>query len=219
MTDKFRGGPSAGGVSISLGCTLRKTLDSTEQTGKVFSDFSLSYWRQGGLRTAVTPIPLAAVDSAYAAGGVKEVHAAEMPGVYRIDWPDAAFATGADWVSLAARVAGCYLWESTLPLSPLLYPVNVRQINDDTNALLALFRSLQGYILGQAAAGTLTTLEFTSTLSAYADDFLFNKQGVFVTGALAGAGFRVRQSKQTAGRLIVTQLPAAPVANDWFVLY
>jgi hypothetical protein len=61
-------------------------LDHTDLT-------SASYMRQGGARVAITPLStLAAADSAHADGGFKEVDATNMPGVYRFDPPDAAYA-------------------------------------------------------------------------------------------------------------------------------
>lgn len=219
MTDKLRGGVAAGGVSISLPLTLRKTTDSTEQTGKVAADMTLSYQRQGGLRVGQAASDLAAVNSAFSAGGVKEVDATNMPGIYRGDWPDAAFATGADWVKLTVKVTGCFLWELTVPLAPLNYPSNLKLINDDSPALVNFFRSCSGFIVAQAATGTLSTVEMTTTLAGFADETLTNKQGVFVSGALAGQGFRVRQSKSTSGRLIISQVGAAPANNDFFILY
>lgn len=219
MTDKLRGGIAAGGASISLPALLRKTADSTETTGKVAADFTLSYLRQGGVRVGQAASDLGAVNSAFSAGGLKEVDATNQPGLYRIDWPDAAFATGADWVALTAKVASSFVWNQTVPLAPLNYPANVMQLNADSPALVALFRSVSGYIVGQAQTGTLTALEFTSTLSGYADEALFNKQGVWVSGTLLGMGFRVRQNLATNGRLRVTQMGGSPANNDFFVLY
>lgn len=122
MSDRIQFGITAGSTSVSLRALLRKTSDHTEQTGKVAADMTLSYWRQGGVRVAVAATNLAAVDSAHSAGGVKEVDTTNMPGDYRIDWPDAAFATGADWVELAVKVAGCFVAYDWFALSTLLDP-------------------------------------------------------------------------------------------------
>lgn len=110
MADKLAGGIKAGATSVSLPFVLRKTADNTEMTGKVAADMTLSYWRQGGLRVAITASDLAAVDSAYSSGGVKEVDATNAPGLYRLDVPNAALATGTDWVVIAVKVAAAYLF-------------------------------------------------------------------------------------------------------------
>lgn len=108
MSDKLltNGSLKAGATSISLPFMLKATTTSAAITGKVAADYVMSYWRQGGLRVAVTPADLAAVNSVYSSGGVKEVDATNQPGLNRADWPDAAFATGADWVVLSIKCAG-----------------------------------------------------------------------------------------------------------------
>jgi hypothetical protein len=109
MSNKFAGGIKVGAAqSISISILLRSTTDNTEVTGKVHTDVTASYWRQGGTRQAITPETLAAVDSAFSAGGFKEVDATNQKGVYRFDVPDGAFATGADWVIVTVQVAECY---------------------------------------------------------------------------------------------------------------
>ena len=69
-------------------------------TGLVFSDIetggSASYMRQGDARVDITLFTLASPSAAYAEGGFVEVDATNMPGLYRIDVPDAAFVTGAN---------------------------------------------------------------------------------------------------------------------------
>src|SRR5678815_4102312 len=117
MSNNSQGGIQAGATSISMSFELRKTSDSTEQTGKIASDMTLSYWRQGGIRVNVPASDLATVNSAYLSGGVKEVDATNIPGLYRVDWPDAAFAAGIDFVHVAVKVTGCYVYSERIPLS------------------------------------------------------------------------------------------------------
>lgn len=108
MSDKFHGGIVEGSTDVSIPVMLRKTTDNTEQTGKIHSDVTASYWRQGGVRTAITTATLGSVNAAHSDGGFIEVDATNMRGEYRLDVPDAAFASGADWVVITAQVAGCY---------------------------------------------------------------------------------------------------------------
>lgn len=69
-------------------------------TGLLFSDIetggSASYMRQGAARVDLTLITLASASATHADGGFVEVDATNMPGVYRCDFPDAAFAAGVD---------------------------------------------------------------------------------------------------------------------------
>ena len=108
MADKFLtpNQVMAGATSVSLYFNLQDTTTSAPVTGKVAADIVGSYWRQGGVRTAITMSNLAAVNSAYSAGGMKEVDAANMPGLYRVDLPDGALAAGADWVVFSFNETG-----------------------------------------------------------------------------------------------------------------
>jgi len=108
MADKFLtpGSLPAGTTSVSRYFSLKATTTGAGMTGKVAADMICSYWRQGGVRVATTPSDLAAVNSAYSAGGVKEVDATNCPGLYRFDLPDAAFVGGADWAVVSVVVTG-----------------------------------------------------------------------------------------------------------------
>lgn len=117
MSDKLQGGVFAGATSVSLDAVMRQTADSTEQTGKVAADMTLSYWRQGGVRVAVSASDLAAVNSAWSSGGVKEVDSTNMPGAYRIDWPDVAFASGADWVHFTVKISSDFVYHERIPIT------------------------------------------------------------------------------------------------------
>lgn len=118
MADKFLSidQVAAGTTSVSVFFTLADTTTQAATTGKVAADMTGSYWRQGGLRVAIALANLAAVDSAYSAGGVKEVDATNMPGLYRLDLPDAALAAGADWVVASIKVTGCIASNVTIAL-------------------------------------------------------------------------------------------------------
>lgn len=65
-------------------------------TGLVFNSSSLTaYYTFTGANctaTAITLATLAAVNSAYSSGGFKEIDATNMPGLYRLDIPNAALA-------------------------------------------------------------------------------------------------------------------------------
>lgn len=66
-------------------------------TGLAYNTASLTayYVRPLGSATQISLASLAAVDSAHTDGGFKEVDATNMPGVYRLDLPDAVCASGA----------------------------------------------------------------------------------------------------------------------------
>lgn len=110
MSDKFLtardGNVKAGAVSVSVIIELRSTTGNAPITGLAHTSLtSASYLRQGGLRVAITLSALAAVDSAYSSGGWVELDATNLPGLYRLDVPDAALASGADWVCIGVADA------------------------------------------------------------------------------------------------------------------
>jgi len=71
-------------------------------TGLLFSDIetggSASYARAGAARVDLTLITLASASAAHSDGGFILVDDTNMPGLYRCDYPDLAFATGVDQV-------------------------------------------------------------------------------------------------------------------------
>lgn len=88
--------------SVTLRC-----LDSTTGAPKTdvaynSSGIDLWYRREGAALTSVTEATLAALTTAHADGGF--LHVAN--GVYRLDLPDAAFATGANYVDFGGTVTG-----------------------------------------------------------------------------------------------------------------
>lgn len=78
------------------------TSAGADVTGKVAADLTAYYWRQGGTFTSISLSNLAALNSAYSSGGVKE----GQNGLYRLDLPDAALASGADWVVVLVICSG-----------------------------------------------------------------------------------------------------------------
>ena len=116
MSDRLYGGVRAGATSVSIPALLRDASTGLGATGKVAADLTGSYWRQGGLRVAITLADLGAVNSAYSSGGVKEVDSTNQKGLYRLDVPDAAFATGADWVVVTLQGAGLFEYHERFSL-------------------------------------------------------------------------------------------------------
>src|ERR1700724_2859837 len=131
MSDKFQGGVRAGSTSVSVPVILRKTADNTENTGTLAANITAYYWRQGGTPTALTAATdLAAITSAFSAGGWKAADATNQPGMYRLDVDDAAWATGVDWVVISVKVASCYVFYEKYALT-----TNVVQSGDGFNVV------------------------------------------------------------------------------------
>lgn len=85
------------------------TAPGEPTTGLLFSNIetggSASYQRQGEARVDLTLITQT-VAGAHSDGGFIEIDATNMPGLYRVDFPDAAFASGADFVIIQMVEAG-----------------------------------------------------------------------------------------------------------------
>ena len=97
---------NASTITIAPGSTSQSIELYLGVTGLTASTSGLSA-RYNRTRTASVSIPLVArtIAQAWTAGGFAEVDATNMPGVYRLDVPDAALAAGADDVTIVVRGA------------------------------------------------------------------------------------------------------------------
>ena len=97
---------NAGVITIAPGSTSQSIELYLGVTGLTSSSSGLSA-RYNRTRTASVSIPLVArtIAQAWTSGGFAEVDATNMPGVYRLDVPDAALAAGADDVTIVVRGA------------------------------------------------------------------------------------------------------------------
>ena len=97
---------NASTITIAPGSTSQSIELYLGATGLTASTSGLSA-RYNRTRTASVSIPLVArtIAQAWTAGGFAEVDATNMPGVYRLDIPDAALIAGADDVTIVVRGA------------------------------------------------------------------------------------------------------------------
>ena len=97
---------NASTITIAPGSTSQSIELYLGATGLTASTSGLSA-RYNRTRTASVSIPLVArtIAQAWTSGGFAEVDATNMPGVYRLDIPDAALAAGADDVTIVVRGA------------------------------------------------------------------------------------------------------------------
>jgi hypothetical protein len=94
-------------VTVYLFIQASNVTTGAGLTGLTFETANLvaSYVRPGAARAAITLATLAAADSAHSDGGFKEVDATNMPGIYRLDLPDAVCATGVNSVVVMLKGA------------------------------------------------------------------------------------------------------------------
>ena len=97
---------NASTITIAPGSTSQSIELYLGVTGLTASTSNLSA-RYNRTRTASVSIPLVArtIAQAWTSGGFAEVDATNMPGVYRLDIPDAALAAGASDVTIVVRGA------------------------------------------------------------------------------------------------------------------
>jgi hypothetical protein len=97
---------NASTITIAPGSTSQSIELYLGATGLTASTSGLTA-RYNRTRTASVSIPLVArtIAQAYTSGGFAEVDATNMPGIYRLDVPDAALAAGADDVTIVVRGA------------------------------------------------------------------------------------------------------------------
>ena len=114
---------TAGAVNRSLYFYIQEDAGASNPgepvTGLVFGNLdSASYARQGAARVAITLATLGSASVAHSDGGFILVDDTNMPGLYRLDVPDAAFLTGVDQLVVqidpgAARVCAPVLVDVT----------------------------------------------------------------------------------------------------------
>jgi hypothetical protein len=100
---------TGGSTDVTTYFVMRLAADGTEATGLTITNFDLQYTRSGVAPTAkVDATALAATDSAHGDNQAIEIDATDQPGLYRVDWPDAAFAAGVKEVLLSVKCATCF---------------------------------------------------------------------------------------------------------------
>jgi hypothetical protein len=100
---------TGGATDVTTYFVLRLAADGTEATGLTITNFDLQYVRTGAAPAAkVDATALAATDSAHGDNQAIEIDATDQPGLYRVDWPDAAFAAGVEQVILTVKCATCF---------------------------------------------------------------------------------------------------------------
>jgi hypothetical protein len=132
----------AGSTNVSVYYYIVQDASATSPgepvTGLLFSDIetggSASYARQGAARVDLTLITLASASATHADGGFILVDDTNMPGLYRCDYPDAAFVTGVSQTFLQIVVASA----NNAVAAPILIDIddNVDQTVDN-NVLAA----------------------------------------------------------------------------------
>lgn len=88
---------------------LSDSSTGADQTGLTYESAGLAfaYIRVGEAAVSVSPQEQT-VTGQHINGGFAEVDETKCPGLYRIDWPDAAFVSGVNNVTLFVQATGCF---------------------------------------------------------------------------------------------------------------
>ena len=93
-----------GSTDQSTVIRIINATDGTPETGVEHDTAGIDLWyrREGATKTSITEAALASLDAAHSDGGIEHIG----DGYYRLDPPDAAWATGANGVMVGGAVTG-----------------------------------------------------------------------------------------------------------------
>lgn len=232
----------AGATSVSIPVLLRKKSDNTELTGIAYNTSGnvFSYQRQGAARVAITGATQT-VTGAYSSGGFVEIDSTNQPGLYRLDVPDAAFATGVDFVVVSMVTTSGYAFHACFNLSQVTFTV-AGQV--DTNVKSSKGTALVGTAgytapdLGNLLlpAGAVAALAITDNGTAQnivsTTGITLRAAAAFGTNALSGAifycvsattgagqGMQIVSNTNTGGANVIAFESALPITLTGTVVY
>lgn len=225
-----------GSTAISTNVFIQDSSVSTGagKTGLAFNTAGLTAYYVRGI-SGSTPIALVTqVPTApWVSGGFAEIDSANMPGIYRLDIPNAVLAAGADSavlmmkgaVNQAVLTLEIELWAVDPRNAANFAGVNVTQITGSA-ALAAAFAAGMGtVVLGTVGAGSTTTSIVTQSLSpAGTVAGQFNGRAlIFLNNTLTAA--LQSETRSVAGStsgaaptFTVAALGVPPQAGDAFII-
>jgi len=214
-------------TNISVDLYIIDSTDRTPETGVLFNTagMDLEYRREGGLVVNITEVALdctPVLTDPHTDGGFLEIG----HGLYRLDVPDAAFATGAETVSIQGTVTGMIVLPVTIQLiDPIADQVwdEVISTSAHNNAQSSgqRLRRSAGLIQSESAVNDAcaTTLQFDTDLTE-PDDFWNDALLVFISGDLAGQSKPIQDYAMCGGAVTLDEaFTAAPANNDEFIIF
>ncbi len=201
-------------TDVTLYFKLVDPVAGTPETALVITNLDLSYVRDLAAAIKADLTALALVTSAHGDNKAIEVDATNCPGLYRVDVPDAAFATGVDHVQICINGAA---------IDPAYIEVELGVLEDIWgHATRTLTQT--GVSIAAAVAGGLVTIQrgdsFTATFTGLADSTGISKMWFTVKRCLADPDTAaIIQIEHTTGLIYLngTAVPAARNANGTLV--
>lgn len=150
-----------GATDVSLVIRILDSSDGTPETGVTSgtTGLDLEYARQGAASVDITESNLSALTDSHSDGGMLHIG----NGYYRIDVPDAAFASGADWVLIHGTATGMVVVGTHVQLVQSLtvdsngvVEANVVQVSDDSTTADNLETAYQSTLAEPTGAPSAT---------------------------------------------------------------
>lgn len=186
-----------GGADASIDIPIRNTSGAL-LTGVTFESAGAHcyYRRPGGSPVEITLATLANAQAAHADGGFVEIDATNQPGMYRLDLPDAAIASGENYVIIYIVFTASAPTILSVLLDPQPSMIAGSVVDDASNS-----------------ASTFETDLPSSVDDAYNDAFL-----LFRSGDLAGQVRPITDYTGSTKFVSTAAFTAEPAAGDEFVV-
>ncbi|MDD4308716.1 MAG: hypothetical protein PHU53_07935, partial [Thermoplasmata archaeon] len=187
-----------GAVDVVTYFVLVDPATGVPETGLTITDLDATYTRDGAAASKADLTACAAVDAAHSDNTAIQVDATNAPGLYRVDWPDAAFATGVARVQLCVNGAAISPAHLEVELVPWLTPITgatVRAVNSADAGLAVASTALTNVTWTDARAGYIDKAQYLPAVTAG------NAGGVFIAGANAATSVTTALTANITGNL------------------
>jgi len=171
-----------GATDVTTYFVLVDPASGVPETGLTITDLDATYTRDKAAASKADLTACAAVDAAHSDNTAIQVDATNAPGLYRVDWPDAAFATGVARVQLCVNGAAISPAHLEVELVPWLTPITgatVRAVNSADAGLAVASTALTNVTWTDARAGYIDKAQYLPAVAAGAAG------GVFIAGTNA----------------------------------
>lgn len=199
----------AGSTSVTKNVLIYDSSTGLPLTGLAYNTAGLTaYYVLPGAASVSITLATQTATGGWSSGGFVEVDSTYMPGVYRLDIPNAAIASG--------RTSIVYLQGAT-NMAPCVFEVNIIGFDNTTAGSFAAGTSVA--ITGTAQTGTLSTTQCTSTATSSNANQYKGRSIIFTSGTNLGVSSPITAST-TGGLLTYTTLPSgvAPSNGDTFII-
>lgn len=150
----------AGATDVTTYFKLVDPTSGDEETGLTITDLDMTYVRDRATAVKADATALTAADDAHADNKMFEVDGTNTPGMYRADWPDAAFTAGVDKVQLVVKGAAIDTAVQEVEIGPA--PADMVEVSGDSTAADNLESILDGNGITNDIDLTMRSLTITN---------------------------------------------------------